>query len=44
MQDIIFSHPDGSRIRYDVIKGKGIVLHVGDIPQDIDRIVKLVIR
>ncbi len=35
---------DGSRIRYDVIKGKGIVLHVGDIPQDIDRIVKLVIR
>ena len=35
---------DGSRIRYDVIKGKGIVLHVGDIPQDIDRIVKLVLR
>ena len=29
---------------YDVIKGKGILLHVNDIPYDTDRIVELTLR
>ena len=35
---------DGSRVEYDVIKGKGILLHVNDIPYDTDRIVELTLR
>lgn len=35
---------DGSQVEYDVIKGKGILLHINGIPYDTDRIVELTLR
>lgn len=34
----------GSAVKFDTIKGKGIVLHLHDIPLDVDRIVELTVR
>lgn len=34
----------GKAVKFDTLKGKGIVLHLQDIPHDIDRIVELTVR
>lgn len=34
----------GKAVKFDTLKGKGIVLHLHDIPHDIDRIVELTVR
>ena len=34
----------GGPVRFDPVKGGGVLLHVGDIPDDIDRIVELTVR
>ena len=35
---------NGERVKFDALRGKGIVLHLQDIPQDTDRIIELTIR
>lgn len=35
---------NGNTVKFDVVKGKGIVLHLHDIPYATDRIVELVVR